>query len=52
MWLDPITEPVRPIRMPALATAVAMASTFGVLAVGIYPQLFAHFPPLTAVVGH
>jgi NADH-quinone oxidoreductase subunit N len=51
MWLDPITEPVRPIRMPALATAVAMASTLGVLAVGIYPQLFAHFPPLTAVVG-
>jgi NADH:ubiquinone oxidoreductase subunit 2 (subunit N) len=49
MWLDPIAEPVRPLRIPASVGFVAAVTTLGVLAVGIYPQLFAHFPPFTAV---
>jgi NADH-quinone oxidoreductase subunit N len=49
MWLDPIAEPVRPLRIPPSVAFVAAAAAFGVLAVGIYPQLFAHFPPFTAV---
>jgi len=51
MWLDPIAEPVRPLRIPASVGVVAAAATIGILAVGIYPQLFAHFPPFTAVLG-
>ena len=51
MWLEPIAEPVRPLRMPAGAALVAGIATIGVLVIGIYPQLFAHFPPLTAVLG-
>ena len=51
MWLEPISEPVRPIRVPAGAALVAGLATIGVLVIGVYPQLFAHFPPLTAVLG-
>ena len=51
MWLDPIAEPVRPLRIPASAGLVATAAALGVIAVGVYPQLFAHFPPFTAVLG-
>jgi NADH:ubiquinone oxidoreductase subunit 2 (subunit N) len=51
MWLDPIAEPVRPLRIPPSVGVVAAAATIGILAVGIYPQLFAHFPPFTAVLG-
>jgi len=49
MWLDPIEEPVRPLRIPASVGFVAAAATVGIIAVGVYPQLFAHFPPFTAV---
>jgi NADH-quinone oxidoreductase subunit N len=49
MWLDPIAEPVRPLRIPPSVAVVAAAATIGILAVGIYPQFFAHFPPFTAV---
>jgi NADH-quinone oxidoreductase subunit N len=51
MWLDPIAEPVRPLRIPPSVGVVAAAATIGILAIGVYPQLFAHFPPFTAVLG-
>ena len=36
---------VRPLRAPALVTGVAVAAAAAILAVGIYPDLFARFPP-------
>jgi len=36
---------VRPLRAPALVTGVAVAAAAAILAVGIYPDLFAQFPP-------
>jgi NADH-quinone oxidoreductase subunit N len=49
MWLDPITEPVRPIRLPALVTVVAMVAMVWVLLIGVFPDLAAHFPPFTVL---
>ena len=50
MWLDPIAEPVRPLRIPPLAVAIAGLSALAIIAVGVYPDLFAHFPPLSTLV--
>ena len=41
----------RPLLSPRLVTAVAMLTTLAVVAVGIYPELLAHFPPLSTLVG-
>jgi NADH-quinone oxidoreductase subunit N len=35
----------RPVRAPVLATAVAILAAVAVVAVGVYPDLFARFPP-------
>jgi NADH-quinone oxidoreductase subunit N len=51
MFFEPLTEPVRPARAPALITAVTLVAAGGVLAVGIFPDLFAHFPQLSTLVG-
>jgi NADH-quinone oxidoreductase subunit N len=51
MWLEPIAEPVRPARLPALVTAVVGLAAVWVLAVGIFPDLFARFPRLSTLVG-
>jgi hypothetical protein len=34
-----------------LVSFVAVAAMVAVLAVGVYPELFAHFPPLSTLVG-
>ena len=44
-------EDQRPLATPALATGVAIAATFAVIAVGLWPELLAHFPPLFTLVG-
>jgi NADH-quinone oxidoreductase subunit N len=44
MFLIPVAEP-RPFRAPALVTGVVALATLGVLAVGIFPDLLATFPP-------
>jgi NADH:ubiquinone oxidoreductase subunit 2 (subunit N) len=44
-------EDQRPLATPALATGVAVLATFAVIAVGIWPELLAHFPPLSTLVG-
>jgi NADH-quinone oxidoreductase subunit N len=51
MWLDPVTEPVKPVRFPAQISLVAGLATLTVLAVGIYPTLLSHFPPLSTLAG-
>ena len=48
---EPLTEPVRPLRTPATVTAVVLLAAGGVLAVGLFPSLFAHFPPLSTLLG-
>jgi NADH-quinone oxidoreductase subunit N len=35
----------RPLRAPALATGVAILAAAAVVAIGVYPDLFARFPP-------
>jgi NADH-quinone oxidoreductase subunit N len=44
-------EDERPLGAPALVTAVAVLATVTVVAVGIWPELLAHFPPLSTLVG-
>jgi NADH-quinone oxidoreductase subunit N len=51
MFFEPLAEPVRPARAPALITAVTMLAAGGVLAIGVFPDLFAHFPQLSTLVG-
>jgi NADH-quinone oxidoreductase subunit N len=51
MYLEPLAEPVRPMRVPALVSAVAVIASVTVLAVGLFPDLFARFPPLSTLVG-
>jgi len=48
-----VTDPEvdRPLFTPALVTGVAMLATLAVLAVGVWPELLAHFPPLSTLVG-
>jgi hypothetical protein len=36
---------------PALVTAVAVLASVAVVAVGLWPELLAHFPPLSTLVG-
>ena len=40
-----------PLATPALATGVAVVATFAVIAIGLWPELLAHFPPLSTLVG-
>ena len=44
-------EDQRRLATPALVTGVAVAATFAVIAVGLWPELLAHFPPLSTLVG-
>jgi NADH-quinone oxidoreductase subunit N len=47
------TEPVveRPVRSPVLVSVVTAVAMAAVLVVGVYPELFAQFPPLSTLVG-
>jgi NADH-quinone oxidoreductase subunit N len=49
LFVDP--EYPRPLLSPRLVTGVALLATVAVLAVGVWPELLAHFPPLTTLVG-
>ena len=44
-------EHERPLVAPALVTAVAVLASVAVVAVGVWPELLAHFPPLSTLVG-
>ncbi|MGZ4109533.1 MAG: NADH-quinone oxidoreductase subunit N [Actinomycetota bacterium] len=49
IFSDPLLE--RPIRSPALLSFVAAVAMVAILAIGVYPELFAKFPPLSTLVG-
>jgi NADH-quinone oxidoreductase subunit N len=51
MWLEPVAEPVRPVRMPALIVGVTALAAVAIVAVGVFPDLLAHFPPLSTLAG-
>ena len=51
MFFEPAGEPVRPFRLPALLTGVVALAAVTVLAVGIFPDLFAHFPRISTLIG-
>jgi hypothetical protein len=51
MFFVPVAEPVRPVRAGGLLTAVVALTAAGVVAVGVFPDLFAHFPRLSTLVG-
>jgi len=51
MYFEPVAEPVRPIRTSWLISGVAVLSSAAVLAVGVFPDLYAHFPRLSTLVG-
>src|SRR5712691_4964129 len=44
MFFEPVTEPVRPMRTPALVSGVTVLAAAGVLAIGAFPSLLTHFP--------
>jgi hypothetical protein len=44
-------EQERPLVAPVLVTGVAVLATVAVVAVGVWPELLAHFPPLSTLVG-
>jgi NADH-quinone oxidoreductase subunit N len=44
-------EGARPLRPPALITAVVGLAAAAILAVGVYPPLFTHFPNLSTLIG-
>ncbi len=52
MYFEPLREPVVPLRLPALATGVAVLAAAGVVAVGVFPPLLTHFPSVSTLVGH
>jgi NADH-quinone oxidoreductase subunit N len=51
MFFEPLREPVRPLRVPALVTVVAIASALGVIAIGVFPAMITHFPSVSTLVG-
>jgi NADH:ubiquinone oxidoreductase subunit 2 (subunit N) len=40
----------RPLLSPASVTFVAVVATAAVVAIGVWPELIAHFPPLSTLV--
>jgi hypothetical protein len=49
VFVEPRLE--RPLVSPALVSGVAVLTTFAILTLGVYPELFAHFPPLSTLAG-
>jgi NADH-quinone oxidoreductase subunit N len=49
LFIEPEQE--RPLFAPALVTAVAVLAGVMVVAIGVWPELLAHFPPLSTLVG-
>jgi NADH-quinone oxidoreductase subunit N len=48
LFVEP--EHDRPLASPRLVTAVTILTTAAVVAVGVWPELVAHFPPLSTLV--
>jgi len=50
MFFEPAAEPVRPLRAGVLLTGVVTLAAAGIVAVGVFPDLFAHFPRLSTLI--
>jgi NADH-quinone oxidoreductase subunit N len=51
MFLEPLPEPIRPFRPPLLVTAVVALAALTVVAIGVFPSLFTHFPRVSTLIG-
>jgi NADH-quinone oxidoreductase subunit N len=51
MYFEPVREPIRPLRLPAFAGAVAITASVAVVAIGVFPPLLTHFPSVSTLVG-
>jgi NADH-quinone oxidoreductase subunit N len=51
MFLEPLAEPVRPLRSTFLVNGVVVVASLAVVVLFIYPPLFTHFPPLSTLIG-
>ncbi len=49
IFTEPLLE--RPVRAPALVSVVTAVAMAAVLAIGVYPDLFTRFPPLSTLLG-
>jgi NADH-quinone oxidoreductase subunit N len=49
LFVEP--EHDRPLMSPVLVTAVTVLATVAIVAVGVWPELLAQFPPLSTLVG-
>jgi NADH-quinone oxidoreductase subunit N len=49
LFRDPSED--RPLASPVLVTTATVLATVAIVAVGVYPELLAHFPPLSTLVG-
>jgi NADH-quinone oxidoreductase subunit N len=50
MFFEPIEEPVRPVRVPVLVMGTVLLAAAGVVTVGFFPELFAHFPKVSTLI--
>lgn len=50
MFFEPATVPVRPFRPPALLTGVVALAVVAVVAVGLFPDIFVHFPRVSTLI--
>ena len=50
MFFEPAAEPVRPLRAGVLLTGVVTLAAAGIVAVGVFPDLFAQFPRLSTLI--
>jgi NADH-quinone oxidoreductase subunit N len=48
IFSEPLLEP--PVRSPVLVSFVAMLAMVAILLIGVYPEVFAQFPPLSTLV--
>jgi NADH:ubiquinone oxidoreductase subunit 2 (subunit N) len=49
LFVEP--EHDRPLMSPRLVTVVTVVATVAIVAVGVWPELLAQFPPLSTLVG-
>jgi NADH-quinone oxidoreductase subunit N len=50
MYFEPLAEPVRPLRTPALVTAVVLLAGAGIVVLGFLPGLIVGFPEVSTLI--
>jgi NADH-quinone oxidoreductase subunit N len=51
MFFEPAREPLRPFRPPALIAGTVALAAATILVVGIFPEVFVHFPRISTLIG-